>query len=450
MKVGNNLWNGSATRLQGNSLLLVIFVSPSDREWPLEEKNASFDEIREGVEWLREQGKKYDSDFNFEIVSPNLHSNDAKVLDVQDARDLGDNLTDISIQLGYSTMDQLFDYYLQNYPDHSIVLFFAVNLLNVTDDAWGYCTGSHSTKLGIDLEFMVLFKDEHYDNKISRFTVAHEILHSFSVPDLYSYDGSIEENKKAFELAKKHVPREIMLCLEEGNYEVSPYTAFIVGWHQNPEDWFIDITQPGARKEIELMVKLNPFFDESGHVKPETYSVIESYSFYEGTILKAHHNNDDNQILWIVNEVLENGMIKTDYLIPSEEESMEGFICLKGSFHLYLPVLTGTVHYRYNIEDELSDWFAVFLDGDIVSTYRYEFGQFEKVMCRQDPDLIYWKWHENKEGEEIKAILTQSVSSNEDYIELEGDYNFRLPLESGLVLYYLEDDWIDWYEVTLQ
>lgn len=135
--------------------------------------------------------------------------------------------------------------------------------------------------------------------KVDPQIIAHETLHAYSAHDLYDVMGTPEGNK-AQEKAREWYPKEIMLTtsypLEES--EFSEYTAFLVGWDVEPEDWFEEICQPYNKKGLKFAMDNYENYDENGNLVVNSEEADVAFEEDEAEFTRYIVNENENLVLW--------------------------------------------------------------------------------------------------------------------------------------------------------
>lgn len=429
-------WQGSAKKLLGDNLILVVFVSPPNNVWTKEQKDENLKEIQKGINWISQQAQIYGVQPNIKVMPLQLEK-DFLLKNKKDGLDLGDNVQNLSEELGFDNFPHILSHFRDEYLGHNVVMLFAVNISNEIGGV------AHAASHG-EFEYAALYPDVRYNNLLSPFTVAHELLHTYSAPDLYAYNENPAE-QKAKENAVKYVHTDIMLCEVEGEeFEISEYTAFTVGWHNNPQEWYKDISPPDYQQTIRFMMNYSRFFNDNGVLDTENASKGHIYKFQYGEIIEWVF--EENLSLWTLEEDNEEGY-STSILTP-ENNIQEGFIYLKNEqFALQMPPKDGKG--KVDVEGEWVDWYDVTLEN-VTITVNYENGFLKQYTIL---DKIHWYWEEDSQNESLNGFFEQ-YNETDTYYTVKGDiYKFKIPKNGGMAqMDYTENsqkEWTDWYEVTV-
>ncbi len=429
-------WQGSAKKLLGDNLILVVFVSPPNNIWTREQKDENLKEIQKGIDWIIQQAQTYDIQPNIKVMPLQLEK-DFLLNDKKDGLNLQDNLQDLSKALGFVNFSHILSHFRTEYRGHNVAMIFAVNISNEKGGT------AHATSHG-EFEYAALYPDARYNNLLSPFMVAHELLHNYSAPDLYAYNEN-PAGQKAQENAKKYVRKDIMLCEVEGEeFEISEYTAFTVGWHNNPKDWYMDITPPDYNQSIRFLMNYSEFFDDSAVLITENASKGRVYKFEYGEIIEWFF--EGNLSLWTFEEDGEDAYIAS-VLMP-ENNIQDDFIFIKNaSYALQMPLQDGKA--KVYAGDNWQDWYDVTLEN-VTITVHYENGFLKQYTIL---DKIHWYWEENNEGKNLSGIFKQYNETDTHYAIKNETYKFKIPKDGGMAQMsyteYNEKEWMDWYKVTV-
>lgn len=311
------IWGGSAKKLLGNCLAVGIFVSEGEDAWTEESKQATWDNVEKGMEWIRNTGsEEYDASISFECLC--LNREEDVVLDKiprygDDYSNTEEMLTSVVEQLGYDDLIQFYQGIKEDYEDYNIHIMF---LFNVESRA-------HMNYIRIDdpiekLEFNNMYKSSEYSesdgetvlaDSMNIATIVHESLHAYGAMDLYNVYES-PEGEEAEKRLTKRFSSEIMLTtsneLEES--EISEFTAFLLGWHNEPETWYKTIVQPFDKEALVHIMKNHEHFDDEGNLIINEEEEILRYTYDEGTFSRFKINGSNHLVHW------------KQYLEESEEE----------------------------------------------------------------------------------------------------------------------------------
>lgn len=435
-------WQGSAKKLLDNNLVLVTFVSPPENIWTNEQKKENLEKIQKGINWIKNQALNYNQNVNLEIKTLGFDK-DILLKDLKDGLYLGDNLTTIAKQIGFANFPHILSDYRMEYRGYNVVMIIAVNISN-EQGGISNCT-SHG-----DFEYGVLYPDIRNENRISEYTVAHELLHAYSAPDLYAYSESIEEIK-AQENAIKHIKKDIMLCEVEGkDFEISEYTAFTIGWHNDPKDWYKDISPPSFLQSIDFMMKYSGYFDDGGILNLENATQGRGYSFEYGEVkewffgVNEENNYQNCPSLWTFEEDGEDEYIAT--VLMRENSIDNDYIFIKNStYSLQIPLKDGKG--KVLVNNTWQDWYDLSLQNMTLMVH-YEKGFLKKYEILNE---IIWYWEEDQN--QLNGFFEQ-YNEMDNFLCIKNDiYKFKIPKIGGMAemtfAEYKKEEWINWYNVTV-
>ncbi len=281
--------------------MIGAFISEGDNVWTVEEKKSTWADVEKAMNWISEQAKEYDTEVSFELLPVNLEEGSEEeagdaIIDrlprlADDVKLKNKAVEQACIELGYESVTDFYHSLIEGYSDYSVHFMLLLN----ADDR------SYMTTCPIDdekkfLELNMVFKN---NGKINSFVLAHETLHAYSAMDLYNVGGS-EEGKTAEDASKEKCPNEVMCSYQHdvSDSAVSDYTAFLVGWHDEPEDWYAEITQPHNKARLEFIMNSFSYFDDDGNLSVESEEEILKYSYEGGEFTRIRLNEDDNLIQW--------------------------------------------------------------------------------------------------------------------------------------------------------
>lgn len=289
------LWAGSAKKLIGDCKMYCVFVSLEDNPWTEEEKKKTLKESKEGLKWLEEQAEENDIELSFEMECLN-EEEDVVIPENMDR--LSDHSKKIEIlqsiveQLEYESITEFYlDMKEEDVSTHILFLF------HVFDRS--YMTSFAVEDVDQRMEVNIVFMQESI-GRISSMVVAHETLHAYSAQDLYDVDGT-DDGKAAMNRAAERFPNEIMMVYknEVGECEMSEFTTFLLGWHNEPDDWYSEIAQPYNQQALQTFLDYHDQFDESGQLIVESEDEDVSFESDEGyDYVRYILNEDDGLAVW--------------------------------------------------------------------------------------------------------------------------------------------------------
>lgn len=233
---------GSAKLLEGDNILISIFVDINGNEWTEEEKQYSEDSLKEAVTWIEGEGAAYGKQIRF-IYNMDSQSD---LLYTQSIDFKVDSDSDDSNQYTYYLYNKLWIQenidvvsIKENYGSNSIgYLFF------IKDRGTSYTYTHYLEDKNINKEEMCtiyLEDSSEYNLYENPATYAHEILHLYGALDLYK--GACPEDLNAYVIDS--YPYEIMLSTynetlipnEYGEVKsISPITAYMLNWLEEVEE----------------------------------------------------------------------------------------------------------------------------------------------------------------------------------------------------------------------
>lgn len=321
------IWGGSAKKLLGNCLAVGIFVSEGDDPWTEEAKQATWENVEKGMQWLGETGEEeYDVSISFECLC--LNPEEDVVLDkiprFDDGSDMEEKLTSVVEQLGYENLTHFYQSIKEDYEDYNIHIMFLYNIES----------RAHMNSVSIDhpieiLEFNNMYRTTEYSESeddmvladaINVATIVHESLHAYGAMDLYNVYES-PEGEEAEKRLTKRFPNEIMLTTsnELKESEISEFTAFLIGWHNEPEAWYKTIIQPFDKDALVHIIKNHEHFDDQGNLVINDEEEILRYRYEEGTFSRFKINGSDHLVHW--KQFIEESEEEIEYWENSEDDN---------------------------------------------------------------------------------------------------------------------------------
>ncbi len=233
---------GSAKLLEGDNILISIFVDIDGDKWTEEEKQYCKESLEEAVSWIEREGETYGKQIHFlydmDSQSDLLYSQSIDFKVDSDSEDTN--------QYTYYLYNKLWiqenidiESIAEKYGSDSIgYLFF------VKDEGTSYTYSHYLEDKNINKEEMCtiyLEDSSNYGLYENPATYAHEILHLYGALDLY--DGACPEDVNDYVI--NTYPYEIMLStygetLVDNEYgemkRISPITAYMLDWVEELEE----------------------------------------------------------------------------------------------------------------------------------------------------------------------------------------------------------------------
>jgi len=219
---------------------LALFVSEPNEDWTLKEKKRILKQEDKAFSWIKKQALEYGVDFKIDRKTYFLEK-DHKVDDIpikltKNIKNPRRNQAEkIFAELGDSGAQVFSEKELSQYPGGFFVIIYYKG--EGRSSASPVLTPKDLRTIP---EFVSLFAKRQGKPLTSR-TIAHEILHLFGAWDLYNdnfYGPSSIPHWKIF----NRFYNSIMLTRKKlKNLNLDTLTAWRVGLHNKPEDWFLDI-----------------------------------------------------------------------------------------------------------------------------------------------------------------------------------------------------------------
>lgn len=247
---------GSAGRLEGNVALVSVFANDNKCSWDFDSEKDR--QVRENMlsyidiaaEWLSVQAEGYGKTLNFcyaRDVQSDLYfetSLDVNCMDLQKA-------VDKSAPVEWEYIDKNIDSagIKEKYGCESIVYFIFINQ-TVEGGTAAYALNVYNRSL--DYPYEICFLPVNFGSSFTAPSViAHELLHTFGAPDLYSTDDNYNSVNYGTTLefksyCEENMPSDIMMttnvivdgesikltdCIEN---EITEITAYYIGWLDTP------------------------------------------------------------------------------------------------------------------------------------------------------------------------------------------------------------------------
>ncbi len=288
-------WGGTAKKMTGDCLAVGIFVSEKENPWTEKEKEDIWAQLEEGLAWLTAQGQEYGITIQFETSCPNWENDIAleRVPQIDDDASATHEMANKAAeQLDFESITALYQSIKGEYDDYNIHFMFLGKA-----DGRAHMNSIPIADAAQKLEYnMIYFGPE---TPMDSFVFAHESLHAYSAMDLYNVyqtkEGGYSEKN-----AIKRSPDEVMLVAKPNVNEsaLSEFTAFLVGWHDEPKPWYAALVQPHDEKEFAEFLKNHQHFDEKGELIIEQEDEVTRYDFENGSIVQYTLNGTEELIHW--------------------------------------------------------------------------------------------------------------------------------------------------------
>ena len=231
---------GSAKILTGNVYAVSIFVSDRNNQWEYEEKLQMIKLRNDAQVWLQDQASRYGVTVNFENGNFGL-DNDIKLSSIPSMlqEDANYMVTTTLNAVGWNSSLQFYEAQKKRMGfENMFVLIFVKGM----GQGYGipYLETLRSGEL-FYLEGAVIFQKfdqgEIVGMTIPAGSIAHEILHLFGAWDLYmTHTQTSEVEEKAKIIFFDSIMHRMSFNLND--LIVDELTAWLIGWHNNPEYWF--------------------------------------------------------------------------------------------------------------------------------------------------------------------------------------------------------------------
>lgn len=232
---------GSAKYLDGDSLLVSIYVDEKISSWSYKEEENTRTNTRIACEYLEEQGRLYGKEVNL-IYDTDIYT-DLELRLEFDATNYGYTGDDADIYLDcletaiYEFIHNDIDTkaLMKKYQVNSVGYMVFVDDNNDTCTAYPYYEGNHEYYYP---EFCIIHNRWSEGNPVEPRTYAHEILHLFGARDLYHTSEYTGIYKDFVLYADDNYGEDIMLggYTKKQTYgndikaEVTKLTAYFIGW----------------------------------------------------------------------------------------------------------------------------------------------------------------------------------------------------------------------------
>ncbi len=245
---------GSAARLEGNVAIVSIFANDKKNTWDFstaEDKQArenmfSYTDI--AVKWLCEQAKNYNKELSFSYAENEQSDLYFETALDDDCMDLQKSF-DKSAPVEWEYIDKNIDSKAikEKYGCDSVVYFIFVNQ---TDESGAAAYALSVYNKAFPYPYEICFIPVNFGGTITAPSViAHELLHTFGAPDLYTYDGYDNNYGTTLEYkdyCQEYAPNDIMLTTftkidgistkltDRIDNEITEITAYYISWLDDP------------------------------------------------------------------------------------------------------------------------------------------------------------------------------------------------------------------------
>lgn len=230
---------GSAKYLDGDSVLVSIFVDTEESDWSVHDENLVRANTEIACDYLKEQGRLYGKDVNL-------------IYDIDEHNDLEYrmpfNITNHNVGKD-SYSDQLsmdvYDFIEKNIDTKVIMEKYQVNSIGYmvfVDDCSDKClayTFYETSNKKYYTDFCIIYLNWTDGEKVDASTYAHEILHLFGARDLYHTSDYVGIYKDFVLYAEKEYGNDIMLgsfadkALSRNiDVDITKLTAYFLGWRE--------------------------------------------------------------------------------------------------------------------------------------------------------------------------------------------------------------------------
>lgn len=347
-----SFWSGSAKKLQGKCLVVGIFISEEDKPWTEEGRKNTWKNVKSAMKWIQGNSEEYDIDLEFEYKCMNEDEDVVleKIPVFEDSMEEAEEaICKVLEELDYESPGDFYTSLKEEYEEHSLhVMFFA------NKDSRAYMGSVDMDNEGKELEYNMIYTEE---GVICSFAVAHEALHAYSAMDLYNV-GDTPEGAAAEKRTTKRFPKEVMMTAVDNaeDSELSEVTAFLIGWHDEPKQWYTTLMQPGAEEPMAYLLKNHKNFDENGNVKIEEEEELAKYKYKGGELFRIQINGSDDFIHWKHTESESDE--ETEYWETGSDEDFYYLTAKNSSKEISLPKEDGTC-FLMDKSGEYQPWFDV-------------------------------------------------------------------------------------------
>ncbi len=228
---------GSAKYLDGNSVLVSIFVDTEESDWSVHDENLARANTEIACDYLKEQGKLYGKDVNL-IYDIFAHSDLKYRMSFNITRhNVGnDSYSDELSKDVYEFIDNNIDTkaIMEKYQVNSIGYLVFVDDRSDKCLAYPFYETSWKDKY---TEFCLIYLNWSDGSIVDASTYAHEILHLFGARDLYHTSDYVGIYKDFVLYAEKEYGNDIMLGSfadksigRDIKVDITDLTAYFLGW----------------------------------------------------------------------------------------------------------------------------------------------------------------------------------------------------------------------------
>jgi hypothetical protein len=282
-------WTGSAKTLRGDCKMICVFASDNECErWSEEDKEKIKENVDRAWEWIVEKASEYDVEINpqIEFLNEDEDVTCDYIRDLDSEKGSFDVFEDMIQQLGYESTTEFYETFKKEGVNSHFVFF-------VNKDGRSYQTTLNVQHADASLEINVNFL-------CGVGTIIHEALHAYGAVDLYNVIGTAD-GEKAARYASKHFPNEVMLSSGDDldALEISPFNAFMVGWHKEYDDTYLKLLPKDCRPHFQEIMDNIENFDEEGNLIIETEDEVAVYVSEDGYEFRRYRINSSESIyLW--------------------------------------------------------------------------------------------------------------------------------------------------------
>lgn len=244
-EVGEPYWDwgesptGSAKYLDGNSLLISIFLEDDNSHWTNEDKNLVRENTKIACDYLKMQGKRYGKEVNL-IYDTSIYDDLEYHMNYDESQYTGSKSSDDK----YIRETLINDYINNEIDTKSLMEKYGVNSIGYmvfvddeTDKCYAYPYYSYEDEYYYP-EFCVINLRWTGGYNVEPSTYAHEILHLFGARDLYHTTKYTGIYKDFVLYVDENFSSDIMLGSYSDelysetviNSEISKLTAYFIGW----------------------------------------------------------------------------------------------------------------------------------------------------------------------------------------------------------------------------
>lgn len=345
-------WGGSAKKLNGKCLVVGIFISEEDKPWTEEGRKNTWKNVKNAMNWIQKNAEDYDVDLEFEYKC--MNEEDDIVLDkiplFEDSMEEADTaISKVLEELDFESPADFYENLKEEYEDHSLHIMFFAN-----KDSRAYMNSVEMDNAGKELEYNMIYTEE---GVVTSFAVAHEALHVYSAMDLYNVSDT-PEGAAAEKRTTKRFPKEVMMTAVDDaeETELSEVTAFLIGWHNEPKQWYTTLMQPGAGEVMTFLLKNHKNFDENGDIRIEDEEELVKYKYKGGEFVRLKINGSDDFIHW--KHLDTDSEEESEYWEDSSDEDFYYLTHKKSAKEISVPKETGTC-FQLDKSGEFQPWLEV-------------------------------------------------------------------------------------------